>query len=473
MIARRNSLPIGVLLGLCGGLLLFSRYGDYTGVNGQDAHDHWRLAQAWMEWWGGGQRPLMAEHPHGYPFLGALVGLSGVGALWGLRLVSLGAYISLLLVLRGILVNMHGADLRRSIDGFLLIAAATAPFLLRYAATVMSDVTAMALLMGAFLLLLRWLDHGRWPDSLGCVLLGAWALWVRMAVAPVLMVAGAALVVGPSVGRKSRIHWGAALIVALGLVILFFGVTEAVNGRLWVPLADWSPLNMLSRVHRSDDGELRYFIPNLLYVGKVFVHPGFLLIGPLLMAFVRWEDLRHRMSKWVMAALFSYLCFIACMPFQNDRVLLLALPFVVLLLFPAYMRLEQWMERRRVPRSMWLWPLLLAQLVLTGRALWPFMRQAQVERELAAVVGGSGAEQVYTHGMGAALSNYCPNKEVIELWYGELEHMKSGALLVVRPGDLETQWQGLAPAQNWAIAQRHGMDTVIVHPAGWLVARLH
>lgn len=471
MNTRPNLLPIAVLLGLCGGVLLFAWYGDYPGVNGQDAHDHWRLARAWMGWWLGGDRPEVAEHPHGYPFMGALVGLSGVGALWGLRLVSLGAYVFLLLVLRGVLLNVHGADHRRSIDRFLLISAATSPFLLRYTATVMSDVTAMTLLMASFLLLLRWSDHGRWPDALGCVLLGAWALWVRMAVAPVLVVVGMALVVGPSSGRKVRMLWSAALIVALGLVMLYFGVTEAVNGRLWVPLADWSPLNMLSRIHRSDDGELRYFIPNLLYVGKVFVHPGFLLLGLLLMAFVRWEDLGHRMSRWFMAALFSYLVFIACLPFQNDRVLLLALPFVVLLLFPAYVRLEQWLERKRVARSMLLLPLLLVQLVLAGRALWPFMLQAKVERELAAVVTGSEVELVYTHGMGAAFSNYCPGTEVIDLWYRELEHLKSGALLVVRPGDLETQWQGLAPAQNWAVAQRQGMDTVVVHPAGWLVAR--
>ena len=425
-----------------------------------------------MGWWDGGQRPLVAEHPHGYPFLGALVGLSGVGALWGLRLVSLGAYVALLLVLRGILLQVHGVGRRRSIDGFLLMTAATSPFLLRYTATVMSDVTAMALLMVTFLLLLRWLDHGRWPDAFGCVLLGAWALWVRMAVAPVLLVVGVALVVGPSTARKVRILWSAALIVAGGLLLLLFRAADDVNGRLWVPLADWSPLNMLSRIHRSDDGELRYLIPNLLYVGKVLVHPGFLLLGPLLMAFVRREDLRHRMSQWVMIALFSYLGFIACLPFQNDRVLLLALPFVVLLLFPAYVRLEQWLERKRVSRAMWVFPLLLTQVVLAGRALWPFIHQAEVERELAAVVNAAGAEQVYTHGMGAALSNYCPGTEVIELWYEELERMKNGALLVVRPGDLETQWQGLAPAQNWAVTQRHGMDTVAVHPAGWLVARL-
>jgi hypothetical protein len=472
LMARRTFLFLAALVGLCALLLVFAWSGGYEGVNGQDGHDHWRLARAWMDWWLGGARPRMAEHPHGYPFLGALVGMSGMGALAGLRVVSLVAFVVLVLVARSILVQRHGPTSGATVDRYLLVTLATSPFLLRYSATVMSDVTAMALLLGALAMALRWLRTGRIAAALWCVLLGAWALWVRMAAAPVLLVLGLALVVGPLKGRGLRVKWVGSLSVAGIVVFLATGLVDMGNGQLWVPLADWSPMNALSRVQRSDDGELHYLLPNFIYVLKVFVHPAFLLLGAALIWFMRREELRHPMSQWIVAALLTYLAFIACLPFQNDRVLLLALPFVVLLLFPAYARLERWLERRRLPRSFWVLAVLLLQLVLAATALRPFMQQAQVERELAVVVNSSGVSHVYTHGMGAAFSNYCPDMEVIELWYEEFPRMKEGALLVVRLGDMGVQWRGHPPARNWAVAQRQGMDTVAIHPAGWLVARL-
>lgn len=472
MIAQRTFLALGVPLGLCGALLLYAWLGDYEGVNGQDGHDHWRLARAWMEWWKGGERPHVAEHPHGYPFLGAMLGFTGMGALAGLRMVSLVAFVVLVWLVRAIMVQLNGSSSRDAMDRYLLVTLATSPFLLRYSATVMSDVAAMALMCCAFWMVLRWLREGRLVAALGCVLFSVWALWVRMAVAPILVVVAVALVVGPMKGRSGRLVGAALLVVTGGVLFLALGLMEQMSARLWVPLADWSPLNMFSRIQRSDDGELQYVLPNLLYVLKLFVHPGFLLLGALLLMFVRSEQLRHPMSQWLLGALFSYLSFIACLPFQNDRVLLLALPFVVVLLYPAYVRLEHWLEGKRMPRSMWVPMVLLLQLGLTARALWPFMQQSQVERELAAVVNTSGATQVYTHSMGAAFFNYCPGTAINELWYEEVGRMPEGALLVIRPGDMETQWQGLAPERNWHQAQWQGMDTMMVHPSGWLVARL-
>jgi len=470
---RRTFLAVVVLLVLCGGLLLFAWYGDYAGVNGQDAHDHWRLARAWMEWWGGGVRPQVAEHPQGYPFLGALLGLSGVGGLWGLRMLSLLAFAALMLLLRALLLRLHGAASMGPIDRYLLLAAATCPFLLRYAATVMSDVTAMALLMGSFLALLRWLDRGRWPDVLWCILLGTLSLWVRMAVAPVLLVMGAALVLHPATGRAVLKTVFGALACLAGLLFLRYGHADLVGARLWVPLSDWSPGNMFARVHRSDDGLLAYQLPNALYVLKLFVHPGFLLLGPFLLPFVRMADLVQHPVRWGAAALVAYVAFIACMPFQNDRVLLLALPFALLLLYPAFLRLEEWLRGMRVHTAAWISVVLLLQLVFAGRALWPFMEQARVERELAAVVSRSGAGHVHTHGMGAAFGNLCPDVSVTELWYGELAVLDPGSLIVVKPADIDRQWRGLPPAYNWSKACAQGMDTLAEHPAGWLVAKLH
>ena len=54
-------------------------------------------------------------------------------------------------------------------------------------------------------------------------------------------------------------------------------------------------------------------------------------------------------------------------------------------------------------------------MALFARAMWPFIRQARQERELASEIQELGAPQVYTHALAPVLRNRCPGTEVIDL----------------------------------------------------------
>lgn len=413
----------------------------------------------------------MAEHPHGYPVLGALIGWPFGSEMIGLRIVSAMSLLVIIFSIRGLLRRHFSPSLTR--DQYVLLALALSPFLLRYSLVVMSDVPAMALILLAFAALLRWHQQQTRPCLLVPVVFAFVAIGVRLAVAPLVLGMIASIIHGRVHQRKQR--WLITLMIAAVVVtVAYTFIPSALLHDLLQrsPLGGWSPQNAFSREQHSDDGVLTYRLPNMIYVLGVFVHPGFLPIGVLLLPFVRVADLKSMVARTTVWLLGCYLLFIAGMPFQNDRVLLLALPFVVVLLYPAFQRawafaMDKW------PRPvLWVGILAFIHCGLFVRAMAPFIKQAAVERELADQVAGLHPQHIYTHGMGGALSNYCDQVPVTELWYGVLDSFPHGALLVVHPENLALQWKGKPPLINWQRALLQNAQQVIVRPDGWVIARI-
>ncbi len=460
----------GWVVPLIGGLVWCAVFG-YQGLNGQDSHDYLRVAKSWSQWFAGGVRPPAAEHPQAYPFAGALLGRVLGDTLLAMRVLPVLAFLLLGFTLRKRLM-LVAAD-RHALNVFLLLMIGSSPFLLRHALVAMSDLPGFALVV------LTWAFWSKAQEQrdlwwiVMCAVVALLAVVVRFAAAP--MVLGLLMLtwVGKAEGRSQRLLIAAGLAVA-GMICAWFLMPTAEWAGIYLrsPLADWSPMNLFRRELHSDDGVLRYLLPNGLYVLGVFVHPGFMPIGAVLLPFVRRSDLAPLPARAAAVMLVCYLLFIAGMPFQNDRVLLMAQPFAVILFYPAFLRAWAWLKDRISRPGLVVALLVAVQLGLFARAFYPFMRNARVEKELAEVVHHEGATRLYTQGMGAALSNYCPTVQVTELWYSGIDHFEKGALIVVNPLDLEAQWKGLNPADNWERAQAQGVRSLVERSDGWRIYRV-
>ncbi len=439
----------------------------YHGLQGQDANDYLRTARAWTAWWHGAPAPVRTEHPQGYPFLGASLGLLTGGPLVALRILSFAALLVAITVIRR---TLHGSGDRVFLWAQLILLA-SGPFLLRHACTVMSDLPGIAWCVGVWAVLVRWERSRRWwLPALAAVLFAA-AVLTRMAAVPLVLGGLATMVLHRA---RSWQRWALVGVGVAGLLLLAVLAEE----RAWVfarsdsPLAHWSPLNAFRAEHFSDDGLLRYHLPNMVYVLAVLVHPGFVPVGALVLPFFRRSDLGEAPQRIAAGMVLGYLLFIVGMPFQNDRVLLFAQPFVVVLLFPAFGRAVRWTEQRVRPVTLVLIPLVLVQLALFARAIRPFIAQERSERHWAEQVCASGAHQVYTHGMGAAIRTWCPSVAVTELWYAPIEAFEPGALMLVRPHDLREQWTGTNPWVNFQRAREQGLRVVLEGPDGWQLSEV-
>ena len=442
----------------------------YQGLNGQDAHDYYRIAQGWQAYFvDEGERPIMAEHPHGYPILGAVLGFL-VGPLWALRILSVLAFVGLVLITHRLL-RRYGVD-DKVAQAYILLGLVLSPFLLRYALTTMSDVLAIALTTAAFGCAIAWMRDRGSVALLGVVGFLTLALTVRLAVAPV-----AALLLIYALGERAVARMAPRILVIISTISLVAGsiviATLQQNGTLvGTPLAEWTPLNWFRRDLHSDDGVLHYMFPNILYASGVIIHPGHFTIGLLVVPFFRWKDLADPITRSAAVLLGGYLLFVAGMPFQNDRVLLLALPFTVVLFHQAFVRCYGALRRRGLKPAIVVMAMACVQCALFVRAMLPFMWQAQVERDLSALALQLAPQHLYTHGMGAALHTYCPGVPVTEFWYTEIDTFEHGAVLVVHPENLAEQWSGHFPAINWDNARTAGATPVFQRSDGWVIARV-
>ena len=444
----------------------------YHGLNGQDTHDYLRIARTWTAWMAGAPRPVMVEHPHGYPMAGAMLGMVVGSEHLALRIISAGAMLVLLLLVRGLLRRSFPGSAR--IDLLVLLALGTSPFLLRYSLMVMSDIPSTVLVFTTYVCAVRWWIDQRVQWLIAALVAAGLAITVRLAVAPMLMALALILIHGESKGRMGRWLFVAATTAVCCAVLLLNVPLEEVWGILMrSPLGEWSPMNLIRRDFRLDDGDLHYTVPNIGYVISVFGHPGFLLMGAGLLPFLRRSDLRPVHARIAAFLVVCYLLFIGGMPFQNFRMLVLAQPLVAVLLFPAFARAWGWLQAKGLRLSWFVGVLLLAQAGLLARAMAPFVHQASIERDLAAQVNALRPARVYTHGMGGALNTYCPDVAVTELWYGVIVRFDPGSLVLVRPANLEEQWEGLPPAINWERAIQQGTDQLMTHQDGWILVRVH
>lgn len=464
---ERYSAPIVTALVLICAWLWAAAVG-YEGLNGQDGHDYLRMAQAWSSVFEGGEPPVMVEHPHGYPLLGALLAKLVGSELLALRLMSATALLLIAELMVRVLRNTGASG--TTYRWWPLFGLALAPFLLRQSLTVMSDMSAISLCVAAFAHTLRWQRSRRAGPLLVAVVCFALAVSFRLAAVPFAFLTAMWCVVRWLGVRKGGALLLLSLVVVMGALVLSSDTLKELLDRL--PLGDWSVLNMFDRVHQSDDGTLYYLLPNIVRVWAVFVHPGFMPLGVALLAFVRREDLRAPHVQLALLSIAGYLLFVAGMPYQNDRVLLMAQPFVWLVLAPAFERAYSF-ALRTMPAIKSMIALLLVALVgLCWRAVDPFATQAARERYLVAAVCATNATRIYTHGMGAACGTYCPRLLTTELWYGKIGSFEPGALVLINPADLAAQWQGTPPGINWENVQRQGLSGHVALGGGWVLARV-
>lgn len=454
-------LPLLVAVGWCGTV-------GYEGLNGQDAHDYLRLARGWTGALHGEDRPMMVEHPHGYPLLGALLASTGLGELAALRIISALSLVICLWTMAGLLRTRDSGAAGRSPAPFvfLLLSLALSPFLLRQSITVMSDMPAIASAVIAFAQCIRWMKD-RQPLRMAWMLLAlAVGMSFRLAVAPVAIVlVGTAALDASGALRRSPAWLTGALLLAC---VMLMPIAARAMG---FPVEDWSPVNLLKSAHHSDDGFLRYRLPNLLYVLLLPVHPGFLPIGLLVLPFAKRGDWAHAEVQLATLVFLAYVLFVGGMPYQNDRVLLLAQPFAAMALWPAFSRGWEWLAHRKLWRAPALIALVVLQAALCVRAILPFVQQARKERAVIALVAAERPARVYTHGLGAACSTYLPGVPVTELWHGDVERFEHASVIVARPADLGTQWRGRSPERNWTKAVGQGARIVAEHD-GWAIARV-
>jgi len=438
---------------------------SFEGLYGQDAHDYLHQAKDQHAWFLGGARPEASSHPQLYPLLGAVLGLL-TGDLFALRLISIGSLIAIAMIVRKELAA-RGGD-QRIVDAYVLIALIASPFMLRQAMFAMSDLLCLLFIMLAYRMAMRFRDDGKNRRTFGVALCAGAALATRFAAAPLLIAIGAHVLISTIRQRA----WKAALAGLAGKALLAVAILVVIGrageGSVRHPwLIDWSIRNFIARSFDTLDGYASYAWPNVVHALFPFFHPGFLLIGALLLFFVRKEDVHVRGASLALVMFALYWIFMSGMPYQNDRFLLLVQPIVAILLFPACTRAWNLLADRSALRSALMVSLLFAQIALFAYSTRTFIRLARTERELSAMLRPYADRTIYQFSLGPAIATYGFEGNVIDLWKGPIDRFDPHAVLLFNPTAFAKQWAGKNPMLNYVGAMRLRPRTIERRADGW------
>jgi hypothetical protein len=447
----------------------------FNGLYGQDAHEYLRQSRAIFERMQGAGVGVAelgdARFAGAYPFFGAMLRRVLPDSILAMQVVS---WLS-----AGLAVHFFLANLRFFTPGAMATSrylAATwlvlTPLFVRSGLTSMSDLLALACMLGAVRYGAEAAETGRGRAGVAAAAWAGMAVGVRFAMLGVMI--PLVIFVAGQLFQKRRWAWLLAAVVA-GLVGLMphFWVKMPLVGPYahGLQLQDWSVWNLFSRHFATvGEGAQGYFLPNGLYALSVLAHPA-LGVGLLLMApLFRRTDLQIWPKRILLTCLVAYLLLIGGLAMQSIRFLLPAWALVLILAFPTFDRMVSY-GLYFVPRITRVVLLvgLVVQFVLCGVYLRPVLTRHAEERRLADSLRPHlpSYATLYAFDADVALRTYLPDVQMRNLWAMRYPSFEAGSFVLWHETRFGQQWAGQNPVLNWQQAQQQPLRVVAQLPDGW------
>jgi hypothetical protein len=299
----------------------------------------------------------------------------------------------------------------------------------------------------------------------------------------------------------------------------------SIFGRL--DLGQWSIVNYFRSSFMSPDGFHSYLLPNICFVFSDLIHPGIIFSGLFFLILIRKKHVDTLFMRSVILVILVYAFFLAGLTFQNDRVLILTFPLVLILFSGPYLTLSEKITKMIHPLLVSEYPkcsvvfsrrgsqinrritqkidnvcfnfaklcvklcetlretfifhsigqhlkklaiisLILIQVALFSRAFSPFYRNYRTTRTIAEKMLKYPGKKIYTFNIDMALKGYGVKNETVSLWSSKLDFFEPNALVLFNFTGTRKQWQGMNPMLNWENLNRdHHLKVLEKFPDGW------
>lgn len=334
---------IGILLVLLVFLLVMSFGFDFNGLYGQDPYEYRFFSEMLRSSWSGEVNDLPHFYfPFLYPAAGALLGFTGLPIPFALQLVSTLSLWLIFIITQRILTRFFNAEYFPAFV-FLALFLLLCPYFVRFSVIVMSDLFAVALFLAAFYFFLALREKpGIW-NAIGFSVLCALIVQLRYAFFPLVFIFGSwAFIL--LIRNKSWVPvflMASSFIVASLPELLLRGRFLIYDMTDYSPAYDlqtgfWSFKNLFLSEFNNSDGLKTYDLPNIVQNLLWLFHPAFFSFAVPLLFFFRREYLS---KSWylVLYVLILYFIFVSGLTYQNKRYLLILVPFMILLIYPAWL----------------------------------------------------------------------------------------------------------------------------------------
>ena len=429
-------------------VLLFILSTGFNGLYGQDGHEYLRYTERLIHFFKTGQNPGDYFWPLYYPLLGALFSVL-FNPIFSLQLISVFSMILSFFYLERILLLLF-SDEPNIIRKYLILFFVLCPFVLRASVVVMSDMLCLFFIVASVYHFLKYLKEQKNNQLMVMIVFSVSAMMTRYAAIIVLLIpifyAGILFI--------RKVDFKTIFLIFLITIILItphvFVKTDHPTAFLhhtW--LQRWSLEHFFSLNFNTEEGNYHYSFPNFLYVFFHFIHPGFLFPGFALLFAIRKKDFAERDIKILLLLTIVYALFLCGIPFQNLRFLLLTFPFVLILLFPAFMRIYKQFSTNHIRMKIILIAIVVIQLSLFIRAFHPFYKLNVLEKEIAGRILKYPSKTIYTFSIDGALKSYGVNNKLINMWDTKINEPELKSLILFNESAFAEEYKSKSPMLNW------------------------
>lgn len=442
-VARQSFSPIWLWGCFALLLIIITQLLNFNGLYGQDGHEYLRYSLYLKDVFAGAEGDSNFFYPIAYPLFGTLLGYVFTNT-FALQLISMISLVISAYCLYGILNIIFPSDRKEKVL-FVSLIFVLSPFMLRASIIVMSDLFALMWVLLALWQFLRYWDKPEMKYMIGFAFATGFATITRYATAMVLLLPFLFLLYKITYYKKYA-HLPLLVLFLLlgpGLQIYIKGVD--VYGLFDHPLIlEWEFENMFKSQFDAHEGFLEYPFINLLYPFSVLLHPGFFVLFLPLLFFLKRSDISKTKCLFLAGIFGLYSLFLAGIPFQNDRFLLLAFPLLLPLFYPSFNRSVKWVKSKAPWSGRGVIALIvLLQLALAVWAVYPFWKMNQMERKIAQTVKQLESDKkLYTFGWDIALRSYDVNMQMVNLRNEDVNEAQPGDYVLFNEDKLKTQWEG-------------------------------
>jgi hypothetical protein len=450
--------------------LAFVLITGFNGLYGQDAHEYFRYSKALHEFFVSGKNPGDYFWPVLFPLAGALLSFV-FSAIFSLQLTSILSFVISIYLLEKIL-NILYLKSRLEIRTYLVLLFFLSPYLLRASMVVMSDMLSLMFVLAAFYFFYKHWYFRRNKFLVAFTAFSTAAIATRYA-SFILLAIPAVIILSRFVKKFSLpvlllTIVVSAIIIAPHLLIRQSNPTAFLHNS-W--LENWSMKNLFLATFDTQDGHAKYLFPNFIYAFFNWFHPGFLFAGILLFVFVKKVGYRRNTIRIIIGSVFLYAIFIAGIPYQNLRFLILPFPLVLIILFPVALDI---LRKFSTKQNQWIIGFVsIMQLVIFIRVFIPFYQLNKLEKAIVYELRDNKENgPVYTFEMEGALHSYGVRNEIYGLWDKECDSIKTPALLLFNEDKFSKQWVGTKVMANYEEIKKRKLTDLRDFGYGWKLSKI-
>ena len=444
---------------------------SFDGLYGQDAYEYLRYTKMLKLFFETGQLPGDYFWGVYYPIFGSLLSFIVPNPIVALQLIStLSLSITALYIHKTIQLLYHS---EKNAFIYTVLFFVLSPVVFKMGLLVMSDMLSTALTLLSCYHFLKYYKLENRKNIYFAVIFGVVAVLTRYACV-VLVFPFAIYSLFIITKRKQFSHFFSLLFISVILALPHFFIKSqnptAFLNHTW--LQEWSAMNFFKHSFDTPDGIENYSLPNILYAFSSVFHPRYLFPGIVFLLFFIVKKPRVQYTFLFLIAYSLYGLFLAGIPFQNSRFLLIAFPFLIVLFYPCFILILETGIIKKNKMSL-LILVAIVQLSLCIYSLKTVFALNLFEKQIAIELKPYQNNTLYSFDVDIALKGRGIKFDYKNLWVKKYDSFQKNALVLFHPTKFKEQWKDKNPMLNWeTLLTESKLKKIKNLPEGWVLYQI-